>query len=72
MITFKRIREFNVSAVLQAIKELQDAVLALQPMKSSGTLINQSPKGTTIRANRATKSSGGGVAPTSDQPARWQ
>ena len=67
-----KLRQFTVSGVLQAIKELQEAVESLQPRKSAGTLINHSPRGVVVKASPGVRRSGGTVAPTTDSPSRWQ
>jgi hypothetical protein len=68
---FRRLNKFNVRLLLDAIKQLQEAVESLQPRQSSGTLISHSSSGVTIRAARA-RATGSTGAPTADRPARWQ
>ena len=68
---FRRLTNFNVRGILDAIKQLQEAVESLQPRQSSGTLISHSSSGVTIRDARA-RATGSTSAPTADQPARWQ
>jgi len=69
---FRRLSQFSVRGILDSIRALQEAVEALQPQKSSGTLIDFSSQGVNIRASKLARTSGGGAAPTTDQPARWQ
>jgi hypothetical protein len=68
---FKRLLQFRAKDILDAINKLQDAVQALQPRKSSGTLQSQGPGGTTTRASSAaTRATTVNVS--DDRPARWQ
>jgi hypothetical protein len=67
---FRRLSQFSVRGILDAIKQLQEAVESLQPRKSAGTLITHSSSGVTVRAARA-KTTGGGTT-SSSQPSRWQ
>jgi hypothetical protein len=67
---FRRLSQFSVRGILDAIRQLQEAVESLQPRKSAGTLITHSSSGVTVRAARA-KATGGGTT-SSSQPSRWQ
>lgn len=69
---FKRITRFRIKDILEAINQLQDAVSALQPRKSSGTLQNQGSGGTVTKASSAVKRSHVVQAPSDSRPARWQ
>tara|TARA_R100000479_G_scaffold170740_1_gene113694 strand:+ start:754 stop:966 length:213 start_codon:yes stop_codon:yes gene_type:complete len=68
---FRRLSQFSVRGILDAIKALQEAVESLQPRKSAGTLITHSSSGVTVRAARQ-KATGGGGTTSSSQPSRWQ
>ena len=67
----KRITKFNPKDILDAIRQLQDAVMALQPRQSSGTLQSHGPGGTTTKASSAAARNVT-VAASDDRPARWQ
>jgi len=67
---FRRLSQFSVRGILDAIRQLQEAVESLQPRKSAGTLITHSSSGVTVRAARAKATSGGTTS--SSQPSRWQ
>jgi len=67
---FRRLSQFSVRGILDAIRQLQEAVESLQPRKSAGTLITHSSSGVTVRAARAKAAAGGTTS--SSQPSRWQ
>lgn len=68
----KRLRRFSVKDILDAITALQDAVEALQPRRSSGTLQNQGSGGTLTKASSAAKRGDITVNASDTRPARWQ
>jgi len=69
---FKRLLQFRPKDIMEAINNLQDAVQALQPRQSSGTLQSHGPGGTTTKASSAAQRGNTTVNVSDDRPARWQ